>query len=176
MSNSHLTPTLAAMHLEQQAIAIEKMVIGVDPEQARWKPTPDDWSILEVINHLYDEERDDFRQRFDLTLHHPDQEWPPIHPSQWVVERRYNEREFAPSVQAWLAERSASVRWLRSLGEVDLTSARRHPQFGSMTAGELLAAWVAHDRLHIRQLNELGYLYWRTVEAYPWDPGYAGDW
>ena len=28
------------------------LVKGASLEQARWKPTPDKWSILEVINHL----------------------------------------------------------------------------------------------------------------------------
>ena len=27
-------------------------------------------------------------------------------------------------------------------------------------AGDMLAAWLAHDFLHIRQLNELHYAYW----------------
>ena len=30
---------------------------SVTHEQARWKPGEDRWSMLEVINHLYDEER-----------------------------------------------------------------------------------------------------------------------
>jgi hypothetical protein len=34
----------------------EGLVNGVGPEQATWKPTANEWSILEVINHLYDEE------------------------------------------------------------------------------------------------------------------------
>ncbi len=43
--------------------------IGAD-EQARWKPSPESWSMLEVVNHLYDEEKDDFRFRLDSLLHH----------------------------------------------------------------------------------------------------------
>ena len=41
---------------------------GVSEEQARWKPTTDEWSILEVVNHLADEEVEDFRHRFDHPL------------------------------------------------------------------------------------------------------------
>ena len=66
--------------LRQSAAAIVALAQGVTPEQARWKPTPEEWSLLEVICHLYDEEREDFRQRLDLTLHHPEADWPPIHP------------------------------------------------------------------------------------------------
>jgi len=33
---------------------------SVSDERARWKPTKKRWSILEVISHLYDEERSAF--------------------------------------------------------------------------------------------------------------------
>ncbi len=44
-----------------------------------------------------------------------------------------------------------------------------------MTAGDLLAAWVAHDVLHLRQLVELRYAY-LVEEAQPNSVGYAGEW
>ena len=50
----------------------EGLVKGASLEQARWKPSPDKWSIIEVTNHLYDEEREDFRQRLDLVLTDPE--------------------------------------------------------------------------------------------------------
>ena len=39
----------------------------------------------------------------------------------------------------------------------------------------LLAAWLAHDCLHIRQLNEIRYA-WLATMAAPYAVGYAGDW
>ncbi len=56
MDLDHLTTQLA-----RQAEAIHALVQDVSDDQARWKPSPDDWSILEVIHHLYDEEIEDFR-------------------------------------------------------------------------------------------------------------------
>ena len=84
--------------LSQSPAVISSLVQGVTPEQARWKPSPDRWSILEVINHLEDEERDDFRTRLDYLLHRPGQPLPPIDPPRWAVERKYNERDLAESV------------------------------------------------------------------------------
>ena len=167
---------LFAVHrLLQQAAVIEQLASGVDDTEAHWKPSPGDWSIVEVINHLYDEERDDFRRRFDLTLHEPATPWPPINPPQWAIDRRYNERGLAESLGNFLAERRASLAWLQGLDAVDLASTHTHPHIGSMTAGDVLAAWVAHDCLHIRQLNELHYQYWaQHAQGYRVD--YAGDW
>ncbi len=70
-----------------QAERIRMLVDGVDDEQARWKPDAESWSILEVVNHLYDEEREDFRVRLDSMLHRPGENAPPIDPQGWVTAR-----------------------------------------------------------------------------------------
>ena len=44
--------------------------------------------------------------------------------------------------------------WLKGMAPPDREFGYTDP-FGSMKAGEMFAAWVAHDNLHIRQLVEL---------------------
>jgi hypothetical protein len=165
----------AIKQLEQHGAAIERLVLAVTPEQARVRPTPEDWSILEVINHLYDEEREDFRQRIDLTLHQPGVEWPPIHPGEWITSRAYQQRDLAESAANFAAERARSLAWLRTLAGADWDTSRTHPAGFELRAGDLLAAWVAHDVLHLRQLTELHYHLCATLAA-PYSVEYAGDW
>jgi len=50
--------------LENSAKKIKSLLEGVSEEQVKWKPQPEKWSILEVVNHLYDEERDDLQARY----------------------------------------------------------------------------------------------------------------
>ena len=57
------------VQMVNHAAAIRSLAQGISDEQARWKPDPDSWSLLEVINHLYDEERQDFRVRLEIILH-----------------------------------------------------------------------------------------------------------
>ena len=71
--------------LEKSVKLIKQVLDGVSDEQSKWKPAPEKWSINEVVNHLYDEEKDDFRKRLDLTLHHPHEEWPGIDPEAWAA-------------------------------------------------------------------------------------------
>ena len=101
-----MDPAQLAQTMALNAERIRALAAGVAPDAARWKPDPETWSILEVVNHLYDEERLDFRVRLDIILHRPEEPWPRIDPQGWVTERRYNERELAPSLEAFLAERS----------------------------------------------------------------------
>jgi len=53
--------------MANQAETIRALIQDDSDEQASWRPDSDSWSVLEVINHLYDEEREDFRH-LGLTL------------------------------------------------------------------------------------------------------------
>lgn len=163
------------MSLQANAQRIAALVAGVGEAQARWKPDAASWSILEVVNHLLDEEREDFRVRIDYTLHYPGEAWPPIDPGGWVTVRRYNERDLAESLATFLEERSKSLAWLRGLPAPDWDAATLAPWGEPFPAGNLLAAWVAHDLLHLRQLVELQYA-WTAAGLAPRSVQYAGDW
>ena len=164
-----------ARQLTQNAEMIRSLVTGLSTEQMRWKPTAKEWSILEVINHLYDEEREDFRQRVDYVLHRPGEEPPGIDPEGWVTARGYNLRDPDESVQNFLHERRQSVGWLEGLEAPRWDSAYIHPAGFTLCAGDLLSSWLAHDFLHLRQLVELHYAWVRRQSA-PYTVDYAGDW
>lgn len=165
----------AIQQLTSNGESIARLCAAVSNEQARVKPDPAAWSILEVVNHLYDEEREDFRQRVDLTLHQPNSDWPPIDPEGWVTSRAYQQRDLRESIANFTAERKRSIEWLHGLQSPDWTIARAHPSGFVLRAGDLLSAWVAHDLLHLRQLLELHY-HLATLEARPYGVEYAGDW
>lgn len=161
--------------LEAGAAVFRGLLAGVSTEQARWKPQPEKWSLLEVINHLADEERHDFRMRLSLTLSDPSLDWPPIDPAGWVTEKRYNERDLQQSLDDFLLEREESLNWLRKLTNPDWTLSHRHPSLGPLSAGVLMASWLTHDMLHIRQMNRLHYEY-LTQQVTNADTSYAGNW
>jgi len=150
------------------------LVHGVSERQGRWKPDPETWSILEVVNHLLDEEKLDFRVRLEITLFRPDKPWPGIDPQSWVAERRYNERNLAESLDGFLTAREESLAWLRTLSDPNWEASYEAP-WGLMRAGDLMASWVGHDLLHMRQLVEL---HWASTmkKVEPYSARYAGDW
>jgi hypothetical protein len=162
------------VRLTAQAETIRTLVQGVSDEQAGWRPSPDTWSVLEVINHLYDEEIEDFRQHLDVILHHPAQPWPRIDPQGWVTGRQYNQRQVGASLDNFLRERETSLAWLKGLTSPNWEATFDAP-FGQITAGDMLASWVAHDLLHTRQLVELQWAYVSFLAA-PHKVDYAGAW
>jgi hypothetical protein len=160
--------------MADNARRIRALAEGVSDDQARWKPDPDSWSLLEVVNHLLDEEHEDFRVMLDLALHRPDEPRPRIDPGAWVTEREYNERDLAESLQGFLAAREESLAWLLGLSSPDWEVVYEAP-FGPIRAGDVFASWVAHDLLHIRQLVELHWTY-TTHRLRPYKVNYAGQW
>ncbi len=164
----------ACKQLKAQGQAILNLAGDLALEQARWKPDADSWSVLEVMNHLVDEEVLDFRRRLDHVLHTPDQPWPAIDPQGWVTSKHYNERPLEETLAAFSVEREKSIAWLQSLSNPDFDATVPMP-WGSLSAGDLLASWLAHDLLHLRQLIELRYALTRDASA-PFSVEYAGDW
>ena len=90
----------------------------------------------------------------------------------------YNQRDLAESLERFSALRADSLDWLRSLRALrapDLDRSEPSPRGGRFHAGDMLAAWVAHDLLHLRQLVELHFA-WTAQQLQPYSVAYAGDW
>jgi len=153
---------------------IRALLSGISQEEARLKPGADSWSILEVTCHLYDEEREDFREHLDFILNRQNGEWHQINPEGWVAERKYNEQDFRTMKEKFFDGRKKSLEWLKELAGTDWDKPYSSPS-GSMTAGDMFASWVEHDNLHIRQLVELRRNRIENITK-PYDIQYAGDW
>ncbi|MBI5354451.1 MAG: DinB family protein [Chloroflexi bacterium] len=153
---------------------IRALTANISQDDAQVKPAPETWSILEVICHLYDEEREDFREHLDFILHRQNKEWHEIDPQSWVVSRKYNEQNFIEMQMKFFDERRKSLDWLIDQSGADWDTTYTS-EYGSVPAGEMFAAWVAHDNLHIRQLVELKRFHIEKVTQ-PYAIGYAGDW
>jgi hypothetical protein len=169
-----MDPAALIQQMSLNADRINALVERLPEDQARWKPDPETWSIQEVIAHLLDEEREDFRVRLDIILHSPDRDWPPIDPEGWVVERGYNQGDLAEAINDFLIEREKSLSWLGGLENPDW-QAVYEARFGKIRAGDMLAAWAGHDLLHLRQLVELHWAYLEK-KAEPFSVRYAGEW
>ncbi len=147
-----MQPAILRRELAYGVEIVRQLVAGVSQAEARFKPTPETWSILEVVCHLYDEED----------------------PAGWVTTRKYNDRDLVQALDGLLTERESSLTWLHGLSEPNWDAEYPAP-FGPIRAGDLLASWVAHDNLHTRQLVELRRSRLLGMVA-PYRVKYAGDW
>ncbi len=158
--------------LESSGTAVVAAVTGLSDDAVRWRPEPGRWSMLEVLAHLRDEEREDFRRRLGLMLENPTADWPRIDPAGWVSQRDYNNLDPRAVVAEFKHERVASIQWLVGLVETDWSQSKPHPAEGAFHAGDLLAAWAAHDLVHLRQIANLRLAYVEHISR-PYSIGYA---
>jgi hypothetical protein len=161
--------------LTGNAQAMRALALTCSDEQARWKPGPEAWSMREVLEHVYNEERIDFRKHLKEMLSDPPQPW-----GEWRREEYIPVEDCLQALEAFLVEREASIAWLLALQSPnwDVVSKASFGPAGdvlTLSAGDVLLSWVAHDYLHIRQMNELLYA-WNAKQAVPYSVQYAGGW
>lgn len=160
--------------LEKNAQIFRALLEIHDHDFIHWKPAPEKWCILEIICHLCDEEREDFRARVDMALHRSKDDLQSIDPQGWVNSRSYGTQDFFEKRKEFLHEREKSVHWLKSLNEPVWDAFINHPTLGRLSAYYLLSNWLAHDYLHIKQIIRLKYDY--IVKIADVHLNYAGDW
>jgi hypothetical protein len=144
----------ARRELERLPKLLDPLLAGLDDEVWRGRPAPDRWAPLEILCHLRDEEAEDFGARIRVVLA-GGREFAPIRPAEWVIERRYLEDDPPAVLAAFHARRAENLGMLDSADPAMLaaTGEARGPGGVQRLSGmDLLAAWVAHDQLHVRQL------------------------
>ena len=160
--------------LERNRKVFWETLVHIPLELVNWKNEPKDWSLLEIICHLVDEEKEDFRARIDFTLREPYKSLKPIDPAGWVKKRDYNGQDFETKLQQFDQERQISVAWLRNTADLKWENTSIHPEYGHISANSLLFNWLAHDYHHIRQINRIKYNFLKQNSGDTLD--YAGNW
>ena len=152
----------------------EALLAEIQTETALWKIEPNKWCLLEVVCHLFDEEREDFRARVKHCLENPELPLQPIDPVGWVTKRKYLEQDFEAKLTDFLRERDESIAWLNSLNNPSWENTHDDPKLGKMSAKKFLSNWLAHDHIHIRQINRIKYEHLNSLTENSLN--YAGDW
>jgi len=170
-----ITLGVIIQRMRANAEVIRSLVGTISDEQAQWRPGPDTWSMAQVMEHVYNEERIDFRKHLKEMLSDPPQPWGEWNPQEYISVAGCRQ-----ALDWFLTERDASIAWLQELGSPDWNLESR-ASFGPsaeelvLKFGDVLVSWVSHDFLHIRQMNELQYA-WNEAQAAPYAVQYAGGW
>jgi DinB family protein len=147
---------------------LTSLLAGLDAATWRERPAPGEWSPVEIVCHLRDEETEDFGARVRVVVE-GGTEFAAIDPERWVEERRYRDADGARALAAFAERRAASLDLLASVKAERLHTAVSRPRSGALSGLDLLAAWVTHDRLHLAQLAgalaRLGARRWSPLRA-----------
>ncbi len=169
-----MEPNQVIDQLEKNLATFKALLNIDDPDFAKWKISPEKWCALEIVCHLIDEEKEDFRNRVKTTLEQPGTEPSPIDPVGWVQSRNYLEQDFNSKKEEFCSERQKSIEYLKSLVHPSWANSYQHQSLGELSAEVFLYNWLAHDLLHIKQLTRLYYDF--LDQNSNLDLSYAGKW
>ena len=132
-------------------VVLDALLTGLDEAGARTRPAEAEWSPVEILCHLRDEEMEDFGARVRAILDGAER-FVPIAPERWAEKRRYREASLPEVMETFRARRRASLDLLASVAPHRLEGSRPLGRLGQLSGLDLVAAWVAHDRIHLAQL------------------------
>ena len=161
--------------LGANARVLEALCRQTTNEQALWKQSPEKWSIQQVVYHLRQTEEKDFRPRLEKTLRAASEDWQPLAATEMRLAETSDANHSAEYLQNFLAEREKSIDWLKTLESPRWENTHRHNEQLTLAAGDLLASWLAHDYLHVKQIIRLQYDYVNFI-AGNYKTDYAGKW
>ncbi len=130
----------------------DRLLRGLPDEVVRTNEGPDTWSPFDIVGHLNHGERKDWRERICIILEHGESK--PFTPFDRLAQFRESEgKSMSDLLDEFARLRAGNIDWLRGLdlSKADLARKGTHPSLGAVTLGNLIATWIAHDKVHIAQ-------------------------
>jgi hypothetical protein len=142
----------ARRDLARLPMILDGLLSDLDDATWRARPAPNEWSPLEIVCHLRDEEQEDFGARVRVIVD-GGTSFVPIDPERWARERNYRADDPRTALTSVKQRRRDNLAFLALMDPARLTHVIDQPRLGKMSGLDLIAAWMTHDRLHIAQLG-----------------------
>ena len=152
MAREDLRLEEAVAILERTPAAVAALLDGLPETWLRATEGERTWSPYDVVGHLVHGERADWLGR---ARHIVSGDQSPFTPFDRRAQFRESEGKSLGELLSEFTElrgRNLAELLEMKLGEGDLARTGRHPDFGEVTLGQLLAAWVVHDLDHVAQI------------------------
>jgi hypothetical protein len=127
---------------------------GFPAESLSAHPIPNKWSAKEIVHHLADSETTSaIRLRKLLVETNPVIE--AYDEAEFAIKLKYNERDIAPSLEAFRSARTTTLQLLAMMSEQDWQREGTHTESGRYTADRWLEIYAAHAHNHAAQIKRL---------------------
>lgn len=156
--------------LRRTPAVLRALLEGIPERWVRADEGPDTWTPFDVVGHLVHGERTDWIPRAEIILAHGASR--PFDAFDRVAMFEASRGKSLGELLALFAElRAANLARLEGmrLAPADLARRGRHPELGTVTLGQHLATWVAHDLSHIAQIARVMGKQYREAVG-PWWP------
>jgi hypothetical protein len=148
-----------ARHLDTLAAtpaALKEALRGVPKKLLLFTPAPGKWSILEILCHMRDMEREAYLERYTRILAEPEPPLPDVNGDAFAIERDYRGQKAADILRDWMRLRRESLRLLKKAKPEQWRRAGIHETMGRLTIDELVARHAAgNDMAHLAQIEAI---------------------
>jgi uncharacterized damage-inducible protein DinB len=153
MTESELAKHIEAAEKSPKQIAAA--VSGLPDKVLRYKPNPDKWCILEILNHLADMEYL-YAYRLRQMLADDKPVIAPIDQNNWARNLGYMQSIPAELVALYGLNRHATLQLLRRIKPADLNKGAYHPEHQrQVTVAEIVQMMSGHGNNHLQQIEKL---------------------
>src|SRR5215467_586733 len=142
--------------LRRTPAVLDALLRDLPDEWTRVNEGQNTWSAYDIVGHLIHGERTSWIPRAKMILEFGEtRTFERV--DRLAQERESHGRSFAQLLDEFARVRSKSLDELRALNlqPGDLDRRGRHPVFGVVTLGQLLATWAAHDLTHLHQISRV---------------------
>jgi hypothetical protein len=136
------------------AAKLKKLILGLAPNELKWKPEPGKWSIAEIIAHLADVEIvASWRMRSVLGANGSAIQ--PFNQDAWASVFQYGKRDVKQSLEVFRVLRENNLAMLKALPRESWDNYGMHAERGKETIAHLARMFAGHDTNHILQVERI---------------------
>lgn len=152
-----MTPEERRQLIEKYSAGYQEVIAALDgfpAESLAAHPIPGKWSAREIVHHLGDSESTSALRLRKLIA----EDQPSIQAydqDQYAMRLKYNERDMAPSLEAFRAARSSTTQLLALLSDEDWNREGTHTESGRYGVEDWLTIYAAHAHNHAAQIRRL---------------------
>jgi uncharacterized damage-inducible protein DinB len=141
--------------LARTPAVLRALLTGLPPQWVHRDDGPGTWSAYDILGHILEGDASNWLPRARMVVEAGTARTFEPFDREAMLSR---DREPVDALlDRFRTVRAASLDELTSLGltAADLSRRGRHPEFGEVTLGQVLATWVAHDLTHLAQVGEV---------------------
>jgi len=152
--NRSMDRTEITAYLRQLPDLIDEVIDGLSGDELRRRPSPDEWSILEVCCHLRDSAEFE-GERVRLLAEEENPTLVPYDQEALARERDYQGDDIRRVRTALRAFWGGLAYQLEGLSDEQWERAGIHPEIGTVTVRSRAEQQVEHDREHLAQVRAM---------------------
>jgi DinB superfamily len=131
-----------------------RLIRGVPRAKLCKRPSPDKWSVGEILAHLADTEIvSGFRMR--MILGAPGTPIAAFNQDAWVTSGHYDKRDPRKAVEEFRVLREANLALLKSLTPEQWKHYGMHSERGQETIEHIVRMFAGHDLNHVQQIERI---------------------